>query len=261
MDTWLTALQTGLCAYGTIFASMLLVALVMPEEPALLAWGLAVGAWELHPGLALVAAVLGVMTTDLGLYLLGRWGGRKLLLAVGLNQWLSPPLQGSLQAWCRKSGTLVLITARLLPVPGLRTGAFVSAGMLHYPWWRFVAYDAVFLSVVGGVLVLGGYYCGDTMRCWFHEFDTWRYGLLLIGLIVIGSFLVWRLHVWFVRRLTCQRGQTLLSAGASVPEDTGEAVRSHLAHSSCGPRDEVHGSSVLGLKEGNPGAKIAENTN
>jgi hypothetical protein len=46
--SWLAALHAGLYTYGTIFVSMMVVALVMPEEPALLAWGLAVEPGKLN---------------------------------------------------------------------------------------------------------------------------------------------------------------------------------------------------------------------
>lgn len=198
----LSITMTDLHAYGTIYLSMLLVALVMPEEPALLAWGLAVGAWQLHPLWALVAAVLGVLSTDLGLYSVGRFGGRPLLERMGLERWLSHQRRETIEQGFRKSGTLWLITARLLPIPGLRTGVFVSAGILHYPWWRFVLCDTVFLGLVGGILVVGGYYCADAIGRWLQGFDTLRYWVLVMTIIVSGGLLVWKADSWLGRLLS-----------------------------------------------------------
>ncbi|GBD35935.1 hypothetical protein HRbin36_01051 [bacterium HR36] len=202
MKVWLTMLATGLHAYGTIYFSMLLVALIMPEEPALLAWGLAVGTWQLHPVPAFLAAVLGVLTTDLGLYMLGRFGGRQLLQRLGWRFWFSPQRQQAIQHGFHKSGALWLITARLLPIPGLRTGVFVSAGMLHYPWWRFVVCDAVFLGMVGGALVVGGYYCADAMSQWLREFDALRYWLTIALMLVAGVGTIWWVSNWLGRQLS-----------------------------------------------------------
>ncbi|MCS7015433.1 MAG: VTT domain-containing protein [Gemmatales bacterium] len=229
MEAWLILFQNSLYAYGTIFVSMLLVAMVMPEEPALLAWGLAVGAWQLHPVLAIVAAALGVMTTDLALYCLGRFGGRRLLRRLGLNGWLSPQRQQALEKRFRDSGTLWLMTARLLPFPGLRTGVFVSAGLLHYPWWRFVVFDAMFLGLVGSVLILGGYYWADAMRKWLQEFDNLRSWLVLLAMVGVALLLLWQAHHWLGKQLARRTLDKLDSPTALATAADSDAARSDIS--------------------------------
>lgn len=229
MEAWLTMVMTSLHAYGTIYFSMLAVALLMPEEPALLACGLAVGAWQLHPLWALMAAVLGVLSADLGLYSLGRFGRRPLAQKLGLETWLPPERRLAIEQGFRNSGALWLIAARLLPIPGLRTGVFVSAGVLHYPWWRFVLCDAIFLAVVGGILVVGGYYCADMAGRWMQGFDTVRSWLYFLLMLIGGAALIWKANAWLGRKLF---GRTWDTACRQVPEPTCE---SHTPHPSVEP--------------------------
>jgi membrane protein DedA with SNARE-associated domain len=200
--SWLAALHAGLYTYGTIFVSMMVVALVMPEEPALLAWGLAVGAWQAQPSLACLAAIAGVLTTDAVLYALGRFGGRRLLFRLRLSAWLSENRRKAIERGFRQAGAAWLITARLVPIPGLRTGVFVSAGLLHYPWWRFLLCDAIFLALVGGILILGGYYYADAMGRWLQGFDTLRYWLALLAALVVGGLGLAYVSAWLGRKIS-----------------------------------------------------------
>jgi len=202
LQFWLATLIAGLHAYGTIFVSMVIVAFLMPEEPALLAWGLAVGAWQLRPELAWLAAIAGVLSADVALYGLGRFGGRRLLLVWGLKSWFADPRRRAIERSFRQAGAVWLILARLLPIPGLRTGVFVSAGMLRYPWWRFLACDATFLALAGGALVLGGYYYAEAMRRWLQGFDTLRYWLALLAALMVGGLGLWYVSEWLGQKIS-----------------------------------------------------------
>ena len=254
---WLAGLHTGLSTYGTIFISMMVVALLMPEEPALLAWGLAVGAWQARPSLACLAAIAGVLTTDAVLYALGRFGGRRLLLRLRLNAWLSENRRLAIERGFRQAGAAWLITARLLPIPGLRTGVFVSAGLLHYPWWRFLLCDAIFLALVGGTLVLGGYYYADAMGRWLHGFDTLRYWLALLAALVIGGLGLAYVSAYLGRKISGAvdnelalgqaSGQAARSpqTGPILPKPTDVLTRSPGQHSNASQATQTLGPSRM----------------
>jgi membrane protein DedA with SNARE-associated domain len=63
-------------------------------------------------------------------------------------------------------GMKILLTARLLPP--LRTGVFVTAGAIHYPFLRFLLADALYAVFGVGVFFFGSAWLIDLLRLAGH---------------------------------------------------------------------------------------------
>jgi len=187
--------------YLVICGSMVLTAFLMPEEPAIIAWGVAASNWNppLIWFLAFPACILGIALTDCILYGIGRFWNRRILASNWFHKHVPPERRRKIEDGFHRSGFTILLTARLLPVPGLRTGVFVSAGLIRFPFVRFLVFDAISLGVSGGVFFLGAYFFVDAIRnllTGFHNLQTW---LLLIGVPLGALYILYR-YLRYVKR-------------------------------------------------------------
>lgn len=187
--------------YLVIFGTMVLTAFLMPEEPAIIAWGITASNWKppLKWYLALPACMAGIAFTDCLLYGIGRFWNKRILASKWFNKHVSPERRQKIEDGFHRSGFMILLTARLLPVPGLRTGVFVSAGLIRFPFVKFLIYDALSLALAGGVFFLGAYFFVDAIKdilSGFHGVQTY---LLLIGVPLVGLYILYR-YLRYVKR-------------------------------------------------------------
>jgi membrane protein DedA with SNARE-associated domain len=148
---------------GLVAADALLP--LLPSETALISAGVLAGSGDLSLLLVVAAGAAGALAGDNAAYSLGRvFGGR---FAGRRRDWAGQKLENG--------GTSLLVVARF--VPGGRTAATITSGLVRYRWSRFVM-----ASVVGGLLwassaTLVGYGGGRVLQ---------EHPLLLIP-IVLGA--------------------------------------------------------------------------
>jgi undecaprenyl-diphosphatase len=131
--------QLGYSAlFGVIFAES--AGLPVPGETALLAAGVMAGAGHLAlPAVIAVAAAASILGDNLG-YVIGRRGGRALLLRPGpLGGWRLRALERAERFFARHGQAAVLL-ARWVPVARYLTP--LTAGAARMPWRRFLAFNA-----------------------------------------------------------------------------------------------------------------------
>lgn len=151
-------------AYVIVFAFAVAdsVLPIVPSETALITAGLLCVVGELSLGWVIAAGAAGAIVGDNASYALGRYVGRPVQ-----ERFLDGPRARKALGWARGQfetrGGLVLVVGRY--VPGGRTAATFTGGVIHYPWPRFLAFDvlaavawAVYASVLG---YLGGRFFRD----------------------------------------------------------------------------------------------------
>ncbi|MDK2971712.1 MAG: hypothetical protein PWP23_1467 [Candidatus Sumerlaeota bacterium] len=130
---WITqhlgALADSPLAQGALVAASTLIF----EDAATLASGLLVASGELDFTLALVGLCVGIVVSDMGLYLIGRFIGLR-LVAWGIVQ--EERLLGPSE-WLRRNLLGTVIVSRF--IPGSRTATYMAAGALKAPFWKFAA--------------------------------------------------------------------------------------------------------------------------
>lgn len=113
---------------------------ILPSEAALITAGLLSVVGELTLGWVILAGAVGAFCGDSLAYALGRFVGRPFQ-----ERFLEGDRAQRALAWSRghleERGGLVLIVGRY--VPGGRTAATFTCGVTHYPYGRFVAFDAI----------------------------------------------------------------------------------------------------------------------
>jgi membrane protein DedA with SNARE-associated domain len=115
--------------------------LPIPSEVVLPLVGLQVSAGHLDFWGTVLASTVGSVLGAWLLYLLGRLGGRPLVLRLPPFLGLTEERLARTEAWFARRGDAIVLLARL--VPGLRGVVSVPAGTLRMPWWRFTVLTAV----------------------------------------------------------------------------------------------------------------------
>ena len=203
MDALLSLLEQTLTSpwlYALIAAAVAVDSTVpaLPAETLVLTAGTYAAQGVPHPGLLVVAAVLGALLGDHVTYQLGRSSG-------AVSRWMRRSRLGDgMFLWARrglhKRGGALIVGARF--IPGGRTCAAFTSGVVRYPRSRFLLFSG--LAAVAWALYYAGIgYAGGVV---FHEQP-------LVGMAVgIGLALLVGLVLEGIRRV---RGR--MAPGAPAP--------------------------------------------
>jgi membrane protein DedA with SNARE-associated domain len=179
-------------AYVIVFAFALVdgVFPVVPSETALITAGLLCVVGELSLPWVIAAGAVGAIAGDNISYALGRYVGKPVQ-----ERFLDGRRARQALGWARgqfeRRGGLVVLVGRY--VPGGRTAATFTGGVIHYPWLRFAAFDVVAGAAWAVYAAVLGYVGGR-----FFEHHAWvallvAFGLAaLVTLAVEGGRRLWR---------------------------------------------------------------------
>jgi len=180
-------------AYAAIFLLAMLDAIlpVVPSETSVITAGVLAASGQLSLPLVVAAATVGAAAGDNLAYLIGRRFGGPVTRRFFSSEKSRQRLAWAQRQLDQRGGQLILV-GRF--IPGGRTVVTLSAGLLHYPWRRFAALDAVAAFVWALYAALLGYFGGRAF-----EHAAWK-GLLLalgVGFAVAGLVEAVR---WVLRR-------------------------------------------------------------
>ena len=161
--------------------------LPIPEEMAVIAAGVMSHEGLIAPWPALVVCVLGVLSGDIVLYWTGRNGGERVLNWRAVRFLLTPPREQRLKKAYRRHAIKTIVTAR--HVMGLRAAAFLTAGIAHVPFWKFLLADggAALVSVPFSFGL--AYFFTDHIKAIYenvHRVERWiGLGVLVLAAVVV----------------------------------------------------------------------------
>jgi len=168
----------ALAAFDVIFP-------LLPAEASVTAAAVLAGQGKLSIAAIIVAAALGAFVGDNVAYWIGRLAGRPLigrLLRGDMSRLESVDKQ------FHERGGLFVIVGRF--IPGGRTAVAIGAGVLHFSWPKFVAYDAAAAGLWAFQAALPGFIGGRliTDRPWLAIL----FGFALSAALAISIVLVQR---------------------------------------------------------------------
>ncbi len=188
-------------AYAVIFLVALLDVIVpiVPSETVVITAGVVASTGDLSLGLVILAAALGAFGGDNSGYWLARRYGERIVDRFFKSEASQKRIDWAQRQLTERGGELIGV-GRF--IPGGRTAVVASAGMLAFPWRRFIVFDAA--AAIGWALYasLLGYFGGKSF-----EDAPWK-GLLVamgIALAVAGTIEVVR---FLLRRRTAGRSFT-----------------------------------------------------
>lgn len=130
----------------------------VPGETGVIASALLASQGELSIVAVYVAVLAGAILGDSTGYLIGRFGGRRILERLGPYVKLTPERLEGIEARFRTHGIWLVVFARFLPL--LRQLNGIVAGSLAMPWHLFLAANAAGAAMWTSVYVLGPYFFG-----------------------------------------------------------------------------------------------------
>jgi len=140
----------------------------------------------LHPSvqwwIAWPATGAGIVCADMVLYGIGRLWGRRLFDYRWVQRIIKPERRQRIEDKFHGHGMKILLTARLLPP--LRTGVFIIAGALHFPFSRFLLADLVYAVFGVGLFFFGSTWIIELM----HRVGHW---LIYVAAAVVGVYLLY----------------------------------------------------------------------
>ncbi len=188
---WIVEHFTYLGIFSVLFVAALGVPI--PEEVPIVAAGVLAQAEIVRWWIVLPVCILGVLCGDVVLYGAGRHWGAQLLNWRAVRCVLHPEREARLTAAYRRHAAKTVFTVR--HVMGLRAAAFLTAGITHVPFGKFLAADAAAATL--GVPVSFGlaYFFADQLEevmADVHRAERWL-GLLAVIVLAIGlGLVVWR---------------------------------------------------------------------
>ena len=180
-------------AYAAIFLLAMLDAIlpVVPSETSVITAGVLAASGRLSLPLVVVSAAVGAAADDNLAYLIGRRFGDPVTRRFFSSEKSRQRLDWAQRQLNVRGGQLILV-GRF--IPGGRTVVTLTAGLLRYPWRRFVVLDAVAALIWALYAAALGYFGGRAF-----ENAAWK-GLLLalgVGFAIAGLTEAIR---WVLRR-------------------------------------------------------------
>jgi membrane protein DedA with SNARE-associated domain len=174
--------------YLVVFAAILVegVGIPAPGQTFLIAASLGAAHGNLSLVWVLISACLAAgLGNSLG-YLLGRWGGRRLLARFKVRGGRLARLEDKF----RRYGGGVLLVARFFD--GLRQLNGIVAGMLEMPWKIFMAFNVLGAMLWTGVWGLGAYFLDQEIKPVHRAFgliEPYAVALTLLGFLALMVYL------------------------------------------------------------------------
>ncbi|MDT4991667.1 MAG: hypothetical protein QOH97_1559 [Actinoplanes sp.] len=161
-----------------------------PGETAILAGATYAGQGHLNVIVVALVAFLAAVTGDSLGYLIGRTGGRPLVLRFGRYVRLTPARLDRVETFMARHGPKVVVVARF--VEGLRQLNGIVAGVTGMPWPRFVLFNAIGAAAWVGVWTTAGYLAGDhlsAITATIHRYQLWA---IAAGVLAVTAHLLLR---------------------------------------------------------------------
>lgn len=165
-----------------VFAFLIAVATLVSEDLASITAGLMAARGIIPVGWAIGGAFAGILVGDIGLYVLGRVLGRRVVTLPPFSWLVSAGALERGARWFEKRGARVVVASRF--IPGTRFPTYVAAGIIKAPFWKFLGYFALGTIlwtpfIVGISMILGE----RILALWetYESIALW----ILLGLILV----------------------------------------------------------------------------
>lgn len=199
LQQYLAAAQPYLEQYGyaAVFLGILVedFALPAPGESLLIAAAFLASQGKLHIAPLLLLAWLGAVLGDNIGYMIGRFGGRVVVLRVGSYFGLNATHLARVEHFFTRYGGWLVTFARFVAVFRQLNG--IVAGIATMPWWRFLAFNALGAALWVGAWGMGAYYLGKRIAQPLQLVKLYEPYVLVIG---VSAMVITLVYVFWHKR-------------------------------------------------------------
>jgi membrane protein DedA with SNARE-associated domain len=172
----------------------------LPEEVFIIAAGVASAHGALDPWVALAACLVGALAGDCVMYWIGYHFGRRV---VREHHWwtrfVKPHRESQMEEMIHKHGLKVFFLARFLV--GIRSPVYLTAGILHIGFRRFLLIDLFCATTVIGTFFGLSYFLtlqfgetiGEAVYSWIRGAEILVTVVVVLVLVGVGIYW-WRRH-------------------------------------------------------------------
>jgi membrane protein DedA with SNARE-associated domain len=166
---------------------------------------------------AVVAVIAAFVGAEIG-YLIGRFGGRELILRYGRYVYLKPHHLDRAQAVVDRYGGPVVIIARF--IVGLREANGIICGITQMRWLFFAVSNAIGACAWVATWVSIGYVAGDHIGQVYADVNRFSVDLLIVFAVLVIGYVGWRL----LRRRRASKPAAAVSGAEEGPVTSRELV-------------------------------------
>ncbi|SFE18265.1 membrane protein DedA, SNARE-associated domain [Actinacidiphila alni] len=158
-----------------------------PGETILIAAALYAGAGQLNIVAVAVIGFLAALIGDNIGYLIGRTGGRPLVLRYGKYVFLTPERFDKAEGFFTRHGGKVVTIARF--IEGLRQANGIIAGVTRMHWRRFLAFNALGAALWVGLWTAVGYTAGNHITTIYTQINRYSLYFLLAAALLAAALI------------------------------------------------------------------------
>jgi membrane protein DedA with SNARE-associated domain len=164
--------------------------LPIPEEaPIILAAVLSRNGQLKSLPLAFASCLAGVLLGDLVVYFLGFFYGEKVLSLPLTRRLLTRQRESQIKGYFHRHGFRILVSGRF--VPGFRTAAYLTAGILKLPPLKLFLTDLLAATLSTSLMFGLGYFFADQIQRGIREVQQW---ITLVAAVGVASWLLYRYY-------------------------------------------------------------------
>jgi membrane protein DedA with SNARE-associated domain len=180
--------------YITLYLGIFLedFGLPSPGETILIAAALSSALGDMNIWFIVPIAILAAITGDSVGYVIGYFGGTKLIEKFGKYSFLTADRFQKLQDYFSKKGGKIVIIARF--IEGLRQFNGIIAGVSKMTYWKFLIYNSIGAVLWVGFWSVVAYFFGDHIDILLKLFTSFSYFVFIIIIVAIIWFLILKKH-------------------------------------------------------------------
>jgi membrane protein DedA with SNARE-associated domain len=153
--------------------------LPIPEEAPIILAAVLSRHGQMQVPLALASCLAGVLLGDLVVYFLGYFYGEKVLSLPLTRRLLTRQREAQIKGYFHRHGFKILVSGRF--VPGFRTAAYLTAGILKLPTLKLLITDVVAASLTTSLMFGLGYAFAHQIQSGIREVQQWVTIILAVG--------------------------------------------------------------------------------
>ncbi len=166
--------------------------LPIPEEVPIIVAAVLTRNGQMTAPLALASCLAGVLLGDMVVYFLGFFYGEKVISLPLTRRLLTRQREAQIKGYFHRHGFKILVSGRF--VPGFRTAAYLTAGILKLPTLKLLVIDLVAVSLSTFLMFGLGYAFAFQIQKGIREVQQW------VTIVVAGSIAVWLLIRYYKAR-------------------------------------------------------------